>query len=109
MSKRPLQEYRVTLERMQRGKRSVPPIKKGNYDHVGMRTKLGGKPDWIQNDETPECPDCDDTMWFVGQIDSLDAAYGAPRKKDFMFGDAGMLYIFFCFDCEQHAIVHQFH
>ena len=63
--RRNLNEYRVKLERVKRGEKAVPV----NYPkNLGRRTKLGGKPDWIQGDETPECPQCGDTMYFVAQI-----------------------------------------
>ena len=67
-----MREYRVTLGRMQRGQRAVPPIPERGNDHLGLRTKLGGKPDWIQNDDRPDCPECGDAMWFVAQIDPIE-------------------------------------
>ena len=51
-NRRTLNEYRVKLESVQRGERAVPLDYPAN---LGLRTKLGGKPDWIQGDETPEC------------------------------------------------------
>lgn len=59
----------------------------------GQRTQLGGHPTWIQADESPCCPACGREMSFVAQIDSLGGAY--------MFGDCGMLYVFYCVECHE--------
>lgn len=83
-------EYRVTLHANE--PRGVP-----NVD--AKRTKLGGKPDWIQADETPFCPTCNRGMVLVAQIDSVD--------DYFMFGDAGMLYVFQCTGCGSPAALVQ--
>lgn len=61
----------------------------------GNRNKLGGNPDWIQNDETPRCPLCYDRMTFYGQLDSI--------NDSIMIEDVGMIYVFYCFHC---GIVH---
>src|SRR4051812_13527114 len=108
-SRRALNEFRVSLERVKRGQKAVPPEL---HDAVGQRTKLGGKPDWIQGDDTPDCPECGEPMYLVAQIDSIEADRDGnplmdppPKHADFVFGDAGMLYLFYCFDClEVHAI-----
>mgnify|MGYP002625406988 FL=1 len=110
MSKRrTLNEYRVKLERVKPGERAVPL----DYpDNLGLRTKLGGTPDWIQNDDTPECPECGDLMYFVAQIDSVEhwnpdnpLIVDPPEHIDFMFSDVGMIYVFYCFDClEVHSL-----
>ena len=108
---RRLSELRVTLERVAPGDRAVQL----EYpDNLGLRTKLGGQPEWIQDDETPACPECGTLMTFVAQIDSLEHnAPGNPLRrgalvdKDYMFGDVGMIYVFFCYDCCKPAAVHQ--
>src|SRR5262249_3532456 len=66
---------------------------------LGRRSKFGGQPSWIQNDETPTCPDCGKSMVFVAQLDSI--GFDPPdgvEAQDFMFGDVGLIYVFFCFD-----------
>jgi len=74
---------------------------------LGQRSKLGGEPDWEQADESPVCKDCGHAMTFVGQIDSIhhddddnphriDCLSG---KQQYMFGDVGIIYVFFCFSC----------
>src|SRR5687768_11975734 len=102
-ARRYLNEYRVSLERVRRGERAVPQ----EYpEYIGRRTKLGGKPSWIQGDQTPECPSCGDTMYFVAQIDSIEhrsdhnpLMQDPPKHIDFVFSDVGMIYVFYCFDC----------
>lgn len=108
---RRLVEIRVTLERVPQGQQAVPLA---YPDNVGLRTKLGGEPDWIQGDEVPECPHCGQRMAFVAQIDSVehDSENNPLRRdcledQDYMFGDVGMIYVFFCFDCCQPNCVHQ--
>jgi hypothetical protein len=66
---------------------------------VGTRHQLGGKPDWIQDDETPDCELCEKPMTFYGQLDSI--------NDDFIIGDCGMLYVFYCFDCMEAQVVVQ--
>lgn len=48
-------------------------VVQGSYGHheAGDRHKLGGKPNWIQSDETPDCPECNEPMDFYGQLDHL--------------------------------------
>jgi hypothetical protein len=82
-------------------------------DNLGMRSKLGGSPDWIQADNTPVCEDCKLPMTFVAQIDSIehDDARNPHRKsppeQEFMFADVGMLYLFWCARCCSHQSVFQ--
>jgi hypothetical protein len=112
MTKRsPLPEIKVSLSRTQSDERAVPV----DYpDNLGLRTKLGGVPDWIQEDQTPDCDLCRGEMIFVGQIDSIEHDSGKnPLRKDclghqdYMFGDVGMIYVFFCFECCKSASVFQ--
>lgn len=110
---RQLPEIRVILQR-------VPPSKRAvllDYpDNLGLRTKFGGEPDWIQGDETPRCDFCGELMTFIAQIDSIehDNRHNPPRRdclghKDYMFGDVGMIYVFYCFECGQPACLMQCH
>ncbi len=111
--RRSLKEYRVKLERVKRGERAIPlecPA------ILGLRTKLGGKPDWIQGNETPECEDCGEPVYFVAQIDSVEhynehntLMNEPPKHIDFMFGDVGMIYAFYCFDCSQVSSLQQYY
>jgi len=83
-------------------------LEKSEYpENLGKRSKLGGKPDWIQNDETPKCPKCKKPMTFICQIDSIGYTGSAKTTGEYMFGDVGMLYNFFCFDCHKANILFQ--
>ncbi len=107
-----LPEFRVTLTRLAPGETAYPP---GDHSFDGRRTKLGGAPDWEQGDEHPNCPECGEPMSFVAQIDSVEHEkrnnpHGRPVLGDdqhWMFGDVGMIYVFFCFDCIETAAVMQ--
>lgn len=108
---RRLPEVRVILQRVLPGERAVPP----DYPD-GMRTKLGGEPEWIQGDETPRCYSCGEPMTFVAQIDSVehDDPHNPLRRdcrghQDYMFGDVGMIYVFLCFACLEPACLVQCH
>jgi len=91
-----LREYRVKILPAEEGDEAAP---------VGRRTKFGGVPDNIQDPEDVTCPGCFQKMHFVGQIDSFELKDDDnPNSQDhdeaqFMFGDVGMIYVWFCFDC----------
>jgi hypothetical protein len=102
-----LREYRVKI---------IPAAEAAPQpDHsknIGTRTKFGGLPDGTQSGDDLEvrCPECSAKMHFVGQIDSFEYnGKNNPNRKDygqeqFMFGDVGMIYLWFCFDClKPHA------
>ncbi len=57
---------------------------------IGTRHKIGGSPDFLLNESNPTCG-CGSNMVFYAQLDSL--------NDEFMIGDAGMIYVFLCFDC----------
>ena len=59
-----LRHYRIKIEPLQ-----PEEVVDGR---LGMRSRLGGKPDWEQNDETPACLSCRKKMTFVGQLDSIE-------------------------------------
>lgn len=88
-------EFRVRLEP---ATETCPP---SDLRDVGERTKFGGNPDWIQGDETPLCTSCGSEMQFVAQIDSIGG--------DYMFSDAGMLYVFYCNECNNATALLQSH
>jgi hypothetical protein len=108
----PLREIRVELVELPAGEKAVDE----DTEH-GARTKLGGEPTWIHNDEMPICPFCDNKMIFVAQIDSLDQlrtagfaryrANGDEETASYMFGDVGLIYVFFCFECNETNSIFQ--
>jgi len=73
--------------------------------NLGKKSKLGGDPEWIQEAEKVECPFCHKEMTFIAQIDSID--YSNEKYNEYIFGDIGMIYIFFCFECLQTKSVFQ--
>jgi hypothetical protein len=87
----------------------VPASEVGCVDitSLGTRTKFGGLPNEIQPDGQSGmvCPICRKKMRFIAKIDSFEFnGKDNPKAKkygdeQFMFGDAGMIYVWFCFDC----------
>jgi uncharacterized protein YwqG len=109
--KRPetLRQYRILFERVPDGEQSIDPNK------LGQRSKLGGTPNWDQSNETPTCSSCDKEMTFIAQLDSIEhqsksnphSMNALSKDKHYMFGDVGMLYVFFCFECLETQTVFQ--
>lgn len=58
--------------------------------------KLGGLPNWIQDEEYPTCGKCGKLMMFVCQINSEEKLLSTHQSL--MFGDSGRLYTFVCCD-----------
>jgi len=109
-----LPEFAVTLKRVTDATSSTANYRR-DYYRLGLRTKLGGTPDWEQGDETQLCPHCGKTMSFVAQIDSVEHDSSVnPHSVDAlsddqkcMFGDVGMIYVFLCFECGTPSAVMQ--
>lgn len=82
---------------------------------LGLRSKLGGEPEWDQDNDTPKCTSCREDMSFVAQLDSIEHeadnnphAVGAlSGNQHYMFGDVGVIYVFFCFECSEAKAVFQ--
>lgn len=56
-----------------------------------MNNRVGGLPGWIQADDTPTCPSCNEAMRFFAQFAST---------GKYMFGaDMGIAYVFLCEPC----------
>ena len=68
-------------------------------ERAGHDNVLGGKPEWLQYDETPACPECLRAMRFIGQISDTD---GYP-----FLGNEGVLYLFWCLRCRMTATHYQ--
>ena len=104
----PLTEVRIGLKR--EGKDRIIVTSQFDGHEPGKRTKLGGEPEWIQADEIPICECCEERMRFIAQIDSLDADSNLGYwEQQFMFGDVGMIYVFYCFNCLETKSVFQCH
>src|SRR5690349_204410 len=66
-----LREYKILFEAVPAGEHANPP----DGGELGMRSKLGGTPDWIQESSEGtkvECERCKRHMTFVAQIDSME-------------------------------------
>jgi hypothetical protein len=59
--------------------------------------RVGGNPCWIQNPEYPFCPECNSRMIFLSQISSY---LPTVDNSEWMWGDAGICYIFWCDMCK---------
>jgi len=66
--------------------------------------RVGGSPSWVQDCEYLKCPRCLQTMKFAAQIDS-----GLPMEdgSEWMWGDSGACYLFFCGDCSVTGVTYQ--
>jgi hypothetical protein len=101
MPLRELPLYRATFQRIA-AEGDVPTI-------LGSRSKCGGEPWWSQEDETPKCRKCRKACTFVMQIDSFqhDPRNELHGDRDYLFADVGMIYVFYCFNCNQPESVFQ--
>jgi hypothetical protein len=72
---------------------------------LGRRSKFGGQPTWEQEDETPTCPQCGKSMAFIAQLDSIGFDQRDTAAEPYVFGNVGLIYVFFCFeDGETHSV-----
>lgn len=104
-----LPEFRIALTRLAPGESAYPIVEDERYEeYLGQRSKLGGKPDLAFGErELPKCPQCDQEMVFVAQIDSIEhdspsnphAVNSGSEDQKWMFADVGMIYVFYCFEC----------
>lgn len=62
--------------------------------------RLGGYPAWIQAAEYPECPDCGAPMPFVLQLDSY---LSTEDGGEWLWGNGGIAYVFWCDSCRVSA------
>ena len=112
MTTRSLRIYKVSVAPVASEDEAVPLAYPNS---LGTQTKLGGVPYWIQSDETPACPHCREPMAFLAQLDSIEhQSKHNPHARDaitggqhYMFGDVGMIYVFFCYECCEPASIFQ--
>jgi hypothetical protein len=64
--------------------------------------RLGGEPDWLQADETPDCPTCATRMTFTAELEE-----GADFRTSANFGGCGRGYVFHCHPCDEAAFLWQ--
>ncbi|MBT2468162.1 hypothetical protein J7E97_09785 [Streptomyces sp. ISL-66] len=71
-------------------------------DPANVLGQLGGRPDWIQGDETPTCPDCARPMDLVAQLEE-----GPDHATAMNFGGGGSAYAFACGPCARAVFLWQ--
>ena len=71
--------------------------------------KLGGEPDWIQDEGFPICDGCDRDMVLFAQLKSLPDLTGTPDLSAYRFGDMGNLYVLSCRACGTFKVDMQSH
>ncbi len=84
--------FKLVPSPLNRDAESLPKFKWA-ANNIGTRHQLGGDPEYIQSIEWPTCPSCNEKMNFYAQLDSI--------NDDFQIADCGMIYVFFCFDCNE--------
>jgi len=52
---------------------------------------LGGQPEWLQDDQTPDCPSCGQSMVLAAQLEE-----GPDYRIGMNFGGGGCGYVFAC-------------
>jgi hypothetical protein len=89
--------FRLRPEPLSPEAETLPPFQWADPE-VGRRHQLGGEPTWVQADETPTCRECGERMSFYGQLDSI--------NDEMVLADAGLVYVFVCFnDFSAQAVV----
>jgi len=63
-----------------------------SYHQEGL-SQFGGFPTWVQQADYPSCPECQQTMLFVGQLSSIDLVSESE----------GIFYAFLCTACNKAA------
>ena len=95
-----LPEYKLELIPLSdeaRQKRGFPM----SDPEIGHRSKVGGKPTFLQGEEYPVCQSCGSKMTFYAQLDAI--------GDGFDIADCGLIYVFICFDCyETKSIIQSY-
>lgn len=63
------------------------------WKDLGNRFKIGGDPEFITDNAWPICQLCQSKMTFYAQLDTV------SEKID--IADSGLIYIFYCFNCNK--------
>lgn len=66
--------------------------------------RVGGSPTWVQDTEYLKCPKCSKTMYFAAQIDS---GLKLTDGSEWMWGDSGICYLYFCGACSVTGVTYQ--
>jgi hypothetical protein len=91
-------EFKLNIESVSTDGKESSGFKHASGD-IGNRFKVGGKADFVQNEENPCCSLCNKDMTFYAQIDSV--------GDNITIADCGMIYVFVCFDCNNSKSIIQ--
>ena len=69
--------------------------------------QIGGTPKWVQNDDTPICPQCDRDMALLAKFSGFGETGGSIDLEVYNHGGA-VVYVFGCSDCCEHQVVRQY-
>ena len=73
---------------------------------LGQRFQIGGVPDFIQDEEWPRCKYCHKKMTFYAQLDAIGSS---TEDFEIRLADCGLIYVFYCFDCnEAYSLVQSY-
>ena len=81
---------------------TLRPLSADEPNEEAVLGRLGGEPDWHQNDETPACPSCSTRMTFTAQLEE-----GHDHSTAANFGGGGRGYVFHCRPCGSAAFLWQ--
>jgi hypothetical protein len=96
-----LPEYRLELIPTNDEAQNARVFGKYCWKELGRRFKIGGIPDFLQEEDWPKCSCCHNQMFFYAQLDTISDKYD--------IADSGLIYVFYCFDCnEAKTIVHSY-
>lgn len=73
-----------------------PPRQASEYVSELNASQVGGYPCWVQDTAYPQCPDCEQTMMFIAQLDN-----------NVFSGYEGTYYAFLCRSCRVTATSYQ--
>ena len=77
-------------------KLAITPNELECQDWEGNCNRIGGNPIWVQEPEYLRCPDCEEQMEFIFQLDSGLPDLNERNANEIMFGNDGILYAFWC-------------
>ena len=104
----PLDEYNISYRLLEDNEYPITKESLHNLGNKEGKHQMGGLPFWIQDEEHILCVNCKKEMPYIAMIDSeLYIGKDGFREKGHMFGDEGILYIFYCRFCNMIATIGQ--
>lgn len=98
-TKNDIPEYKIELIAVDENAKKARNFENYCWEKLGNRFKIGGKPDFIQEEDWPKCTCCNQKMSFYAQLDTI--------GSDFDIGDSGLIYVFYCFYCNKAKAIVQ--